>query len=119
MRWSERMRRFAVLRLVLASLLFVGWIGWLVYLAKFKSKPIVLSRPQLLVSDLDIIAQVDAPGKEVVIKEVYAWRSTIDPPAVGSRIEVVNLDKCHRVPHDDEKEKEDAIPRDWQGAGLY
>src|SRR3954454_16617305 len=117
MRWSERMKRFAVLRLVLASVLFAGWIGWLVYLAKFKSKPIVLSRPQLLVSDLDVIAEVDEPGKKAVVKEVYAWGRRIDPPAFDAPIEVVNLAQCHRVPHDEETE--DDVPRDWQGPGLY
>src|SRR5437870_5516115 len=117
MRWSERMKRFAVLRLVLASVLFAGWIGWLVYLAATKSRPIVLSRPQLLVSDLDVIAQVDDPTQKVVIEEVYAWRGQEDPPAVGATLDVANLDKCHRVPRDDESDND--VPRDWRGPGLY
>ena len=111
------MRRFAVLRLVLACALFVGWIGWLVYLAATKSRPIVLSRPQLLVSDLDVIAQVDDPGKKVTVKEVYAWRGKEAPPAVNDALDIVDLDKCHRLPRDDEAE--DEVPRDWQGPGLY
>lgn len=111
------MKRFAVLRLVLASVLFAGWIGWLVYLAATKSRPIVLSRPQLLVSDLDVIAQVDNPAKKVIVKEVYAWRDKEAPPAVNDTLDVVDLDKCHRVPHDGEAD--DDVPRDWQGPGLY
>jgi hypothetical protein len=112
------MKRFAVLRLVLASVLFAGWIGWLVYLAKFKSKPIVLSRPQLLVSDLDVIAQVDDPKeKKVVVKEVYAWRGQDAPPAVGTTLDVDKLADCRRLPHDNEAAAD--VPPDWKGPGLY
>ncbi len=111
------MKRFAMLGLVLASVLYAGWIGWLVYLAATKSRPIVLSRPQLLVSDLDVIAQVDDPGKKVLVKEVYAWRDKETPPAVNDELDVVDLDKCHRQPRDDKADED--VPPDWQGPGLY
>jgi len=99
------MKKTAVVRLVVAATLFAGWIGWLVYLATTKNRPVVLSRPQLLISDLDVIAQVDDPKEKVVVKEVYAWRQKGDPPAVGTALEVTNLDKC--------------LPPDWKGPGLY
>src|SRR5262245_26736807 len=116
-RWSERMKKLAVVRLVVAATLFAGWIGWLVYLAAAKSRPVVLSRPQLLISDLDVIAQVDDPNEKVIVKEVYAWRQEGDPPTVGTALKVSNLDKCRRLPRDNENA--DAIPPDWQGPGLY
>ena len=111
------MKRFAVLRLVLASLLFAGWIGWLVYLAKTKSRPVVLSRPQLLVSDLDVIARVDDPGKKVVVEEVYAWHGKDAPLAKGDTVEVDKLGECRRLPNDDEAAAD--VPPDWKGPGLY
>jgi len=111
------MKKLAVVRLVVAATLFAGWIGWLVYLAATQRNPVVLSRPQLLISDLDVIAQVDDPKEKVVVKEVYAWRQNGDPPTVGTALEIANLDKCRRFPRDNEKA--DAVPPDWQGPGLY
>ena len=51
----------ARLRLLFAALLFFAWIGWLAYLAAKVTlePPIVLSRPQFLVSNLDVVAQVE------------------------------------------------------------
>ncbi len=52
----------ASVRLALAILLFGSWISWLAYLAATTTRPIVLSRPQFLVSTLDVIARVEADG---------------------------------------------------------
>jgi hypothetical protein len=62
----------ARLRLVLAASLFAAWIGWLVYLATTTTHPVVLSRPQFLDSDLDVIAKVngDADHPQPTITEV-------------------------------------------------
>jgi len=38
--------------------LFLAWISWLAYLAATTTHPLVLSRPQFLVTDLDVIAEV-------------------------------------------------------------
>jgi hypothetical protein len=58
-------------RLVLALLLFGFWTAWLVYLTITTTRPIVLSRPQFLVSQLDIIASLEKSGqREVAVKEV-------------------------------------------------
>lgn len=51
------MRR-SVWRLSLASLLFVGWIGFLAYLAATTTKPTVLARPQFLSADVWVVAEV-------------------------------------------------------------
>ena len=45
------MRRLAVVRLAVAAALFAGWVGWLTYLAATASRPVVLSRPQVLAAE--------------------------------------------------------------------
>jgi hypothetical protein len=65
--------RARTLRLVLAVLLFVAWTCWLIYLGLATSHPIVLSRPQFLISQLDIVATLErprGPSTEVTVKEV-------------------------------------------------
>src|SRR5436309_107611 len=95
----------AVRRLVLAAALFLAWMGWLVYLvASMKSAvppgapaPIVLSRPQFLVSSLDVIATVAAINTdpaEVTVREV-AWPKGEEAKAlVGQKIKVSRLPEC-------------------------
>jgi hypothetical protein len=102
------MRKFAVARLVLATLLFGGWVGWLAYLAATASRPIVLSRPQFLVSNLDVVAEVPGPDGPVVVKEVLSRGENVLAPAPGSTIRVDNL-----------KEAWASIPAEWQGRGRY
>jgi hypothetical protein len=84
-------------RLVLFAGLFVVWIGWLAYLAITATRPIVLSRPQFLVSKLDVIAEVHAnngkPAPEVEVREVH-WPEKGMNDLVGKRIKVVNLSGC-------------------------
>src|SRR5262245_40293137 len=57
-----------------AAALFLLWIGWLVYLAATTTHPIVLSRPQLLVAELVVIADVregsSGPLPEVTVREI-------------------------------------------------
>ena len=49
-------------RLTLAAILFAGWIGWLAYLVFQSRNPVILSRPQFLVADLWVIAEVSQKG---------------------------------------------------------
>jgi hypothetical protein len=105
----------AVLRLVIAAVLFAAWIGWLVHLVySMKSslppgatRPVILSRPQFLVSSLDVIAEVDtiaADPAEVTIREVY-WPQGKDAPDLkGKKIKVSRLPECRD---------------DWLGPGEY
>ncbi len=83
--------------LVLFAGLFVAWIGWLAYLAITATRPIVLSRPQFLVSKLDVIAEVHAnngkPAPEVVVREVH-WSAKDIEKLEGKIIKVVNLSQC-------------------------
>ena len=106
----------ARMRLLIAGLLFFGWMGWLAYLAfsavtapKDKSeRAIILSRPQFLVSNLDVIAQVNelpadkTKAAPVEVVEVH-W-----PPSQnglqGKTIEVKKLGECRK---------------NWLGPGKY
>ena len=49
---------FARMRLGLAVLLLVLWLGWLLFLVLTtrQEHPVILSRPQFLVSGLDVLA---------------------------------------------------------------
>jgi hypothetical protein len=87
----------ARVRLWIAAALFAGWLGWLAYLAATTTHPVVLSRPQFLVSTLDVIAEVHAadghPAEEVTVREVH-WPATGREKLVGEQIRVINLPKC-------------------------
>ena len=97
----------AKLGLVLTATAFLLWIAYLFYLTlpRWAGKPpVVLSRPQFLVSGVDVIAQVDrADDPHVVVREVH-W-----PPAdaarqlAGKTVAVVNLSQAEG----------------WTGPGLY
>jgi len=97
------------LRLILAAGLFIAWIGWLTYLAATATRPVVLSHPQFLVSDLDVIAQVTqgahGPDREVTVDEVH-WPAQENENLKGKKITVSNLDSI---------EERDG----WQGPGQY
>jgi hypothetical protein len=105
----------AGLRLLLATLLFAAWIGWLVYLTGTTPRPIdssrpqpwILSRPQFLVSSLDVIAQVDGtsdkPGTATVV-DVHWPQGDQARQLIGKTISVSNLSECRE---------------DWSGPGEY
>jgi hypothetical protein len=104
----------ATLRLTLAALLFAAWIGWLVYLVYSMTsslptgatRPVVLSRPQFLVSSLDVSADVpkiDADPAEVIIREVF-WPTKEAQDLIGKHIKVSHLPECRE---------------DWLGPGEY
>lgn len=82
----------AKLWLALATAAFLAWIGFLLFLVVSTRHPIILSRPQFLVSTFDVIARVDSlDNPNVTIEEVH-W-----PPGTqrgGETIKVVNLGQC-------------------------
>jgi hypothetical protein len=90
---------------ILTAGLFFAWIGWLAYLAVTATRPIVLSRPQFLVSNVDVIAQVDqgktGPSREVTIEQIY-WQQNKEL-SLDNKISVTNLEACSG----------------WQGPGRY
>jgi hypothetical protein len=86
-------------RLVVAAAGFLGWIGWLTYLAATTTHPLVLSRSQFLQADFWVIAKVDGdqdhPSGRAEVVEVFWTRKNIGPklklidvsnlPEVGNR----------------------------------
>jgi hypothetical protein len=90
----------AKVRLAVTAALFLAWIGWLGYLAATTTRPEVLSRPQFLVSNLYVIADLtgsaDRPGALITVKEVGGSakdNATIKP---GSSLEVENLPRVNQ-----------------------
>jgi hypothetical protein len=117
----------AAIRLVAVAILLCGWLAYLAYLVvrmphTATGEPLILSRPQFLVSQLDVIAEVDAredgngPSPEVTIKEVL-YPKADGPVKAGEKVHVVGLKECRRPPHEGEKASD--VPSDWTGPGLY
>ena len=117
----------AAIRLGAVAVLLVGWLGYLAYLVLTMPRtpqggPLILSRPQFLVSQVDVVAEVDAladgsgPSPSVTIKEVlYPKEGALVKP--GDKVHVVGLNDCSRPPREGEKPAD--VPRDWTGPGLY
>lgn len=96
-------------RLIVAAILFIAWLGYLTYLVATTAHPLVLSRPQFLVSDVDVIAKVSAqddhPNSRVAIESVYWARAPQFKPE-NKEIDVVNLSRVTKE-------------NGWQGPGDY
>jgi hypothetical protein len=109
--------------LALAAGLFAAWIAYLAFLALTASRPIVLSRPQFLVADLWVVADVDDPAKPVKVVEVAYAKS--EAPEKGAAIDVRNLAECRVVRGPEEKQwtKPGAgrflLPLSRQGTAYY
>lgn len=121
--------RTAVVRLILTVVLFAGWLGYLGYLVvcrphapsgllgAFEGRPLTLSRPQFLVSTLDIVAEVSGEnGEHVVVKEVL-FPATNPPVKMDETIRVENIERCRAVA-DPLAKNADPLP-DYTGPGLY
>src|SRR5262245_50780832 len=89
----------ARVRLAIAVVFFMAWLGWLGYLVLTTGgkHQVILSRPQFLISELDLIAQVDQINQgatPVTVQEVH-WpveaRAKCPP---GTRLTVTNLNDC-------------------------
>jgi hypothetical protein len=115
-------------RLLLTAILFVGWLGYLSYLVvcrphtpdglrgAFEGRPVTLSRPQLLVSALDVIAEVSGEkGEKVIVKEVLYPKNP--PVKAGDTIQVEHIDLCHPVA--DPVARDFTPPPDYNGPGDY
>lgn len=102
------MTRRSPLLLAVAALLFAGWVSWLGYLALTTTRPEVLSRPQFLASQLDIVADIDGSGEHaeaaVTVADVLWHAQEVTKPEKGERLTVVNL------PH---------VSDGWTGPGRY
>ena len=105
-------------RLVLTAALFLGWLGYLGYLVWTRpltasNTPLVLSRPQIMVSRIDIVADISNTLQPVVVKEI------LYPPdariKVGDKLRVLDLDLCHPV----RRREDEKTPDDFTGPGPY
>lgn len=105
--------RSAMVRFVLACGLFTAWIGFLIYLAAAKGHPVVVSQPQVLVSVLDVVAEIPALDEPIVVEEILYRSKGLPPVAKGDKIRVVNLQDCRRPSTSGD------TPLDWTGPGTY
>jgi hypothetical protein len=97
-------------RLVVSAGLFLAWIGFLAYMVARTRDPVILSRPQLAVCSLVVIAEVQEkegrPLPTVTIKKV-AWAATDqDAKTGGTQLVVEGLADCGNR-------------QGWRGPGEY
>ena len=106
---AEPSMSHARLRLAAAAALFLGWIGYLAYLALTTTRPVVLSRPQFLAAQLDVIATVaendGRPDPVVRVQRVQWAANGIEANLSGQTTKVANLPSAT---------KEDG----WAGPGV-
>jgi hypothetical protein len=112
--------RPAVVRLLVAALLFAGWVGYLVYLVATTPRtpagtPLVLSRPQILVSDLDVVGEVR--GLEEPVKVVTVLYPDSEKGLEGKEITLTNLKDCKPLPRAEQKAAD--VKPDYSGPGQY
>jgi hypothetical protein len=101
------------LRLIVPACLFIGWIGYLAFLVSITRDPVILSRPQFLVADLYVIAELEPltlkegperPSGKITVKEV-AWPKA-EASLVSTDIMVRGLPNCEER-------------NGWVGKGVY
>jgi hypothetical protein len=103
-------------RLAATASLFVLWLCYLAYLAATTTEPVVLERPQFLVADLYVLADVDAasstPLETATVRKVV-WAA--DPADQNlDKIKVKNLAKCGV-----KKQPKDGGVLNFPGPGEY
>lgn len=92
----------AVVRFGAMLVIFALWLSWLGYIAITMRHSIVLSRPQLLVSNLDVIARVDHPDASEIKVEEVNWPA-LQGQLKDQTLTVGNLGECSG----------------WNGPGSY
>jgi hypothetical protein len=117
----------AAVRLLICVALLGGWLGYLGYQVATRPRriqvgletavPLVLSRPQVLASQLDVVARLPEPrGGPVPVTVV----SVLYPPEgagvkEGDEILVANLEDCRPSGHNPDRPNQP----DWSGPGEY
>jgi hypothetical protein len=93
--------------LAVTAVLFVGWMAYLIHLALTHRHPIVISRPQILVSQIVVVAHVegeDTPKDDVKIEQILFSGKESPGIRIGDTIRVANLKQG---------------TKNWAGAGDY
>jgi len=89
---------FPKARLVVSAFLFLAWIGFLAYLVAKTRDPVILSRPQLSVSSLVVLADVQEkegrPSPTITVKKVLRALDSADDQWAGKQITVPGLPDC-------------------------
>jgi hypothetical protein len=90
---AEEAMTFPRARLTVAATLFVAWLLYLLSLVIVSRQTVVLSRPQILVADLTVIAKVsDEGGKPSPSVEVRGFMGDeADEVLIGKTISIPNL----------------------------
>jgi hypothetical protein len=108
----------AVFRLILTATLFLAWMAYLGFQVVTRPQtatgaPLVLSRPQILASQMDVVAEVpDQAGEEVtIVKVLYPENTALKE---GDAIQVTNIRDCAPIRAGGQK-----AGKDWTGPGQY
>ena len=91
---------FPKARLVVAGLLFAGWLIYLAVLVARTRDLIVVSRPQILVSNLCVVAKIEAQdGRAAPAARVtrVLWADEPAPELVDTRIELPELAELEKA----------------------
>jgi hypothetical protein len=82
--------------------IFMAWLGWLGYIALHTRQTVIVSRPQILVSNLDVIARIDRQdATEVKVDQVH-WPASQEK-LKDQTLAISNLAEC----------------AGWSGPGSY
>jgi len=83
-------------RLVIAAVLFFGWLGWLGYLALTQTTPVVVSRSQAMEADRFVVGEVTLdPATGALSKQVRVVEDLRpDGTPLNGTIEVQNLEQA-------------------------
>ncbi len=96
-------------RLTVAAALFAGWLSYLLWLVLLTRHTIVLSRPQFLVADLWVLAQVSEaegkPARQATIRKLFWFKNPADRKLKDQKITIANLPE--------------AGPQGYTGPGEY
>ena len=89
---------FPKARIAVAALLLVAWLGYLFVLVAMSRDPVILSRPQILVSNLCVLAKIDehegGPNPRVHVTRVL-WAAGDDKQLEGRELLLEDLvDVC-------------------------
>jgi len=131
-----------VLRFVALAVLFAAWMLYLLYQVmalpqSANGLPVILSRPQFLVSQLDVVGEIDndqrtadaqavglavGPGLSTTLPEVHSVKVSQvlyppnSPPQPGATVGVTNFAKC-RIPRGKTDKEPAPLPSDLSALG--
>ncbi len=101
---------FPKARLAVSALLFLAWIGFLAYLVARTRDPVILSRPQLVVSSVVLLADVKElsgrPAPTVAVTKIAWALSDEDNALAGSQLTIEGLADVGKA-------------EGWRGPGTY